>query len=232
MDTGFFKWVWRFNAVLIFLGALLIVCLILWEITRDLRRHGQQVDAGGPFASASTENTNGHEPKLALRFGTPSAGTASGLYALPLNTKQSYNSRSVSKSNSGTLINYMIVNTTTESRKWLFPNADRRILHTRPLVFHNNDTDIQLGHILGVIETDTNGDDRLSRLDTQTIYFTDSHWGEPLKIRDGVTAILATEAVSKDAFDLIFTAQNTTHALRIDAPTARIISEQSFSTQD
>jgi hypothetical protein len=230
METGFFKWVWRFNAVLICLGALLIVGIILWEITRDLRRHGLQAGDWGPDAIAPTESKDDDEPTL--RFGSPSARAPIGLHAVPLYTKQEYSGYSISKSSSGALINYLVVNTSNERRRWLFPNTDRRILQTTPLAFRNNNSETKLGHILTVIEVDTNNDGQLSRLDTQTIYLIDQQWSEPQKILDGVTAILVTEAVSKDAFDLIVTTEDRTRALRIDAASANILSQQTFSTRD
>lgn len=230
METGFFKWVWRFNALLIAPGALLVVGLLVWEMTSSLRQRINPTTTTETLVLAPDTSIEAatDRPVQTLRFGAPARHTKSGLHVLPLYAHQQDTNRGFSKNSNGSLLNYLIINTNQQTRRWLFPKADRLILNTRELVHDQNGIDTRLGHVLAIVETDTNNDGRLTRQDTQTLYLTDPQWSAPREIRRGATSILAVEPISPTSFDLLISDQNTSYALRINADTGEILSEQVF----
>lgn len=235
MDTGFFKWVWRFNALVIAAAVSLLLGVILWEVTSDLRRSAfapatrETIVLADPQAPAATP-----APRERRRyFAAPATPNRKGLYALPLYVEQEFDNRGITKGSDGNLVNYRIVDTNTQTNRWLFNNSDRLILDTKAVYLKQTNAPARLlGRMLAVIEQDTNEDGRLSNRDTRSLYFSDAGWSIPVKITTDVTRLIDALAIDNDTLHAIFNTAKGTHFAQIALPSAQIASEQVITTAD
>lgn len=235
MDTGFFRWIWRFNALAIALIVVVSLAAITYEIGRGLVRsvfptrttNTLVVDPENAPEDAATDDT------IKRYFSAPSAPTASGIYALPLYVEQTYSNRGYSKSSAGNLVNYRIVETNPESNRWLFTPSERLIMNTNALVLRDSgQADLALGHLMTVTDTDTNQDGRLSSQDATTLFLTDANWGEPVKIVDGVLSLLSHSVRTPNMLDLIYQTDAGTHIAQVSMRSGTILSQQVVTPQD
>ncbi|WP_298858230.1 hypothetical protein [uncultured Sulfitobacter sp.] len=239
IDTGFFKWVWRFNALVIAAAVTLMLCIVIWEMTSSLRRSLFQPQTTNtliaPIIQTDQSEEDGQTDPAEVRryFGAPLEYSAGSPYALPLRVEQEYDNRGISKSSVGNTINYRIIDTVTQTSKWLFPKGNRLILDTMPVrFFKRGQPEQNLGMILSVVESDTNGDERLSTRDKMSLYLVDTDWTEATKITEGVRSVLRIHTVSPSQIDLIFNTDDGTHAARIDAVSGLIQNEQVVNAQE
>lgn len=235
METGFFKWVWRFNGVLLAATCVFLLGILIWETTANWRRAAFPTQTTNTMA-LTTENAErafDAPREISRRFGPPFGARRTSLYALPLYIEQEYPNRGISKSSGGNIVNYKIVDTSTQTDRWLFPVADRLVLDTAQLLLPSGNGPSRLaGYVLTVVNTDSNGDGRLSTSDTKSIYLTTGNWNTPKKVTEGVTSTLEYRALSAKTFDLIFNTQAGTHAARVQIPSGALLSEQVFTTRD
>ena len=163
MDTGFFKWVWRFNALVLAAAVTLMLCVFIWEMTSSLRRSLFQPQTTNTLITPTiqtdeTEHKDQPNPAEVRRyFSAPLEYSAGSPYALPLRVEQEYDNRRISKSSVGNTVNYRIIDTETQTSRWLFPKGNRFILDSRPVTFRKQAQPEQnLGMILSIVESDTN----------------------------------------------------------------------------
>lgn len=239
METGFFKWIWRFNALAIALVALLSLSLLGYELMRNLSRSLFQNNTSNSITLSPPDVV---DPEAALQettekryFSGPLTGSRNGIYALPLYIEQTEadHGMSYSKGSNGNLVNIRIVQSEQQTNHWLFTPGERLIQNTNQLILSRSGLpDLDLGQQLIVIDKDTNGDDRLSYEDTRTLYLTDVNWSEPVKVVDGVRSVLSTTPISPTMMDLIYSDGTSTHIMRVTLPSGAVISEQVIKTRD
>lgn len=235
MENRFFTWIWRFNGLAIAAIAIFVAGAIIWNITSALWGNVFAQSATNTMAlpAVNTAAETEPPPETNRSFGTVFGQTERAMYALPLYVEQDYSNRGISKSSSGNLVNYKIIETDTQTSRWLFPGDDRIILSTAPLAFRESGIgDFVQGYLLEVIDEDTNSDRRLSSNDTRTLFFTDSNWSLPVKVTERVIDLLHSQSVSENQIDLIFETLDGMHATRIKLPEGTILSEQVFRTRD
>ena len=235
MESGFFKWVWRFNGVIIAIGSSLLLFVLVWEGTAELRRESFPTQTTNTVALPSSDEESGHAAvptEISRRFGIPVGNGNRALYALPLYIEQEYPNRGISKSSGGNIVNYRIVGTDAQTNRWLFAPADRLIVTTNELRLPAQSTQRTVGYLLTVVETDTNDDGRLSARDTKSLYLTSPEWDTPRKVTEGVISVLEREMIDASQLDVIFDTADGTHATRVSMRSGAILSEQVFSTRD
>lgn len=202
MNNRFFTWVWRLNG-------LVLALLLLWVL---FFAFGTLVDEvfdrdAPPAALTAAGNPTDEEAPLVLRG--PLNNTNSGLYVLPLAVQSnsrgsdlSFSSKYSVRQNS--VLNYQIINVATEKAHWLFDGNAQMIVETRevkPPSYSSNA--LGLGHILSVVEADTDGDEYLTRDDLITLYFVPRDWDQAQKLVEGVQNTLSITAPSVASLDII-----------------------------
>ena len=178
METGFFKWVWRFNALVIAGVVTCAAVAIVWDMTRDLRREWLPTRTTDTLAIAPTEAGTAPvaAPQTVARryFGRPGTQGSGSIFAMPLYVEQKYENRGISKSSSGNIVNYRIVDMQAATNRWLFPatGVERLVLEAQPMILNTSQgNQRRIGYLLSVVEADTNGDARLSRRDLHHALF-------------------------------------------------------------
>lgn len=204
-ENRFFTFIWRFNGLVIALAATLILAILLWEITRDLRR--------SYFPTRTTEVINvspGAEQNAAAapvdrvaRFGSPVETGSPAINALPRYVEETYRNRGISKQSGGNLVNYLVIDTRDQSTRWLFDGDARLITDVRTLTQDPRTTRRLIGHVLHVIEEDSNGNGQLSQQDSGVLYFIGPDWPAPVRLSGDVKSISWARAAGPDLVEII-----------------------------
>lgn len=166
MDTGFFKWLWRFNAVAIAVATLLVLAATT-VIFVDWFGWGHDGDLSDPGVSVVTDAPDASIPDLELRNIDMPQGT--NILRVELTTPDVYGSIYSKYPDSRTL-NVGIVDPVTLATRWLFPADNTLILQTTDVLRTTTDAGGTLvptavASLYLVVSADTNGDGRLSALD-------------------------------------------------------------------
>lgn len=164
MDTGFFKWVWRFNAVA--LAGLLIFAgfVALWELFPKSR------------SVANVVNVDPSDETLVETLKIGSVTPINGLIRYSVGREQSFDAGySSGKRTRNNTANYGYLDPATGDIRWLLDGFEALILDT---VAFREETDVAVsgrlepdvgGELLAslflIVDQDTNEDNRLSRSD-------------------------------------------------------------------
>ena len=196
-DTGFFKWVWRFNGVMIALGVTALSFLLLSELLPKRSVSARDV------VNIDTEDQTIEET---LVWGAISE-LPNGTFLMPLMTEQSYRTSgysSSSKSTHGNELNLLIFDL-DGTQEWLYPTQDQLILSRsaiqRPLAAPREDLD-PVARLLQVVDTDTNKDNRLSHSDTRKLILTDANYGAPVELIADLPANAVIESETEQSLTL------------------------------
>lgn len=208
MENGFFKLVWRFNAIAIafaaiaVIGAGLFVITQIWQdLTRD--RHAVQV-----------VNVDQQDPSLkeSFSYGTPWFSDDNQTMVVPLHISQNYNlsggpfSSGPNKGTRQNPINHLIHNRKDGSHRWLFPDNNQLIIrvHTvsRPLEAKEQDRK-PAARLYEIVTTDSNDDKRLSERDSKTLVVTNPNRSTPTELIVGYDSLVAVNNPSNTCFEVL-----------------------------
>jgi len=211
MENGFFKWVWRFNAVVIAFAALAVIAFSafiareFWQnYTRD--KHAREV------INIDTESKTLQD---AFSYGYPVFDNDNNSIILPLLVSQTYDvSRaytSVSKNTGSNIINYLIINRDDDSSHWFF--ADHKQLITqveiikRPIDAEKDDKKV-VARLYEIVSKDSNGDKRLSESDKKTLLITLPDRSNPTQIINGYDGIESFNHPDNNSFEVLVHSDN------------------------
>lgn len=227
METGFFKYLWRFNAVVLAFAGLAVVLVGLFalrEIYKDLTR---------VRSTHQVVNTAEADPTLVERF---SYGFAQRLSdgtttTLPLLVEQEFRNGSYDKGSHSNQVNRLFVSDSGETR-WLFDGHDQLILSTHSLArpSERDETVPPKARLLEVVQADTNNDDRMSRSDAVTLFLTDPDYNDLRELKSGITGKIQVLRKTDRQADLIVTSKGATTVLALDFIAGTITSEIGLPT--
>lgn len=226
MDTGFFKWVWRFNALILACGLSLLLVVVAWEMTSTWRKQMFPTQTRNVIAAppADVAADPAREVDETANLANTPLPAARGIYALPLRVEQTYENRGISKSSFGNTVNILIADTETQSTTWLFPQNVRLIPQIEPLYLPRTGAANRfLGHLMLVIDTDTNADGSLSRRDTGTVYFVPPNWREPIVLTTDILSLSKVSVMSAMQVDVILRAASGASLARFDLGTGKAV---------
>lgn len=212
-DTGIFKWVWRFNAVVIALGAVGVLALVAGEVMRPLFSYA-------PSEVVEVEPAPEAPPQL--DYGTPELG-AGGLIILPV--QQGHDSRDSYSSKYGetSVVNYSFVPVQGPQR-WLF--AGNRQLVVSEYRLHRPKDQALLARVLAVAAKDSDGDGRLTPDDAQHLLLTNADLQNPVLLAEGIKRLVLADFLADDGALLMIETEKGLEALRIALPSGQVIGRQ------
>lgn len=164
MDTGFFKWVWRFNAMA--LAGLLIFVGVIALLELLPRSH----------SVANVINVDPGDETLVETLKIGSVTPINGLIRYSVGREQSFDAGySSGKTTRNNTANYGYLDPATGSVRWLLDGFDALILETVALQeetdtavsgrFERDPSSETLASLYVIVDRDTSGDNRLSRSD-------------------------------------------------------------------
>ena len=218
-DTGIFKWVWRFNAVVIALGAVLLVLLVGSEVLRPMFR-------AAPLEAVEVEPMPDAPPQLS--YGTPELG-AGGLIILPV--EQGHDSRDSYSSKYGavSVVNYSFLPVQGPQR-WFFA-GNRQLVVSEQGLRRPKDQAL-LARVLAVAAKDTDGDGRLTPEDAQHLLLTNADLQNPVLLAEGIKRLVLADFIADDGALVMIETEKGLEALRIALPSGQLIGRQSLAAPE
>ncbi|MCG7493450.1 hypothetical protein [Thalassobius sp. Cn5-15] len=171
METGFFKWIWRFNGVVIACASLIFLITTVFSavVTYNSWMSGESV-------FAVRHNDEEKLPKVrdekSFRYGT--AFVAGDAYVVPLVARRRSLILGAGSYALPDQVNYLHVAADGQST-WLFDGVDQLALNKTELKRPLGDQNAPIvAYTLEVVRRDTNGDQRLSDRDRKGLCLLDA----------------------------------------------------------
>ena len=199
MDTGFFKWVWRFNALAIAAAVTVLLAIAALEFTRDLRR--------GVRATATVNVDPADESvEETLEIGDLTYVEKTGLVHFSLLRRQSYDVSgyaSGGKSTYNNVINKGFLDPDNGAVRWLLESSDGLIVWERRIT-RGRDESEHLANAYLLVTEDSSGDRRLSASDNGALMISDPDGTRLVSLLDGVEGVNSSLAFDRETqiFDL------------------------------
>ena len=196
-ETGFFKYVWRFNALAIAGAATACILLSLYagltifkEETR--KRRVTNVVNVDPQDKISEE----------FSLGTPRPIAATTHVQVPLFRGQSYGAGSIYSKGTRQEVNLLFLNVATNESRWLFNGVGQLLLDNHTLFNKLKDAPDQpraaIAVLHVVVERDTNGDKRLTEKDAISLAASAADGTNYRKLIDGIDQLYFVQQIADD----------------------------------
>ena len=170
MDSGIFKWIWRFNAVVIALAVTGVGLLIAPEVLREYRSRT------GPVVVSDVVNVDETDATLTERFNIDLVTSVDGtdLLRFALMRSQSYDYGFSTKTTDANTVNYGFIDRTTGNTRWLLDGNTGLILRSDSIWRDTVDasgttTQVLIATVYLVVQDDTSGDERLNHEDSASL---------------------------------------------------------------
>lgn len=170
MDTGLFKWIWRFNAIAI--AATVTAALLL--IGREM--FDEVSDYSDPVVGRAVVNVDETDPSITETFaiGPVDFDRDTGLLRYELMREQTYNYGLRSKETENSTVNIGFLELATGKTRWLLPSNSGLIVREdevlRIITDANGTERTELrAKLYLVVESDGNNDQRLTRDDPASL---------------------------------------------------------------
>ena len=217
---------WRINGVLLLFAVAAGIILLIWGLAQTFF-----YSANEHKDAAVVDVNQGTHQKEYLNLGGSTKMTGLSVVRIPLYSDTSYRSFS-SESSGGRTRNYLFIDFSSLSSKWLFDGFQRLILNEHDLYASLNNTGTNIvGSIYEVVASDTNGDGKVTE-DDQVIAF----WGTPngkdvVEVVSSAKRILSVEQVTDAEVLIIYQQEKSTMAMLLSASTGKKIKESQLPMQ-
>ena len=199
-----FKWVWRFNSLLIAVAGILAIAVtlyLLYEIRQTAIRERNT------FNTVNVEQTSTVRENWQLSYIAEVKGTP--MLLVSLNSDQSYEQSYYSKSATASR-NYLFINTQSNSSKWLLPHNNYLFLYKElisDIVQKEKSSTVQ-AILFTLIKSDTDGDLRLTDNDVKTIALSRPNGTDYHEVLTGIDRLVGKRLISTNTLLLIYQRNN------------------------
>lgn len=167
-DNRFFKTIWRFNAMAIAVLLLVAVGLMAWEM--GLRR------VLNPRTVQEVVNIDETDTSVVQTQKLRVTGKVEGhdLFLVSIDTEQTYDTTYSSKGTGRTELNIGLFDPKSGDTTWVFPTRDQMItdvktIYTTPSLPNGRKRSVAHSLLITFVDTDTNGDQRLTNSDAKSV---------------------------------------------------------------
>ena len=222
----FFSLVWRANALVILAAGLAGVALVAVVFFQMLRSfiEPRRVEGVVNLANEEVESE-------AFHFGEFERIAGSEYLSAPLYTEQDYALGSVSKYSRASR-NYLFYDTKSGKAHWLLP-TNEGLVESRwpfPPCCRVKPRPPVVAVLWEIIDTDSNGDDKLTGNDLSSIYVSGPAGSAPKLLLSDVQQVIGTSELDSSAALMMFLRGNTLRAARIDLESQSVVSDVEVST--
>jgi len=222
----FFATVWRVNAIMIFLTAIL-ACAVLafaaWQIYREATRTRQ---ATGVLNVAEAQID-----RAKAELGRFEAITGTDVLRAPLQLEQVYGFGSGSKE-ATSVQNYLFYDSSDGNSHWLVSGNKGLFLSARELPerqYTRPEKPFSV-FVYELIEADTSGDGKLTASDTKTVAVSDPVGSHFTRVLTGVQEVNGTTLTRSGRVLVLYTAASVLKAAEIEVETHRIVRDAPLQT--
>ncbi|KPN63241.1 hypothetical protein SAMN04488527_10221 [Aliiroseovarius crassostreae] len=167
-DLGFFKFIWRFNALALAGILVLVAGVFTWQVVlKDVLRDRSAREV----VNIDPEDTTLVETRV-IRVNGPVAGQ--GLFRVSLVAEQGYDSGYASKDTYDSVLNTGFYDPSTGVTRWVFSGNEQLITNVEGLYGETpgeqrvKDRPVR-GYLLTFVDQDSSGDRRLSHSDRKSV---------------------------------------------------------------
>ncbi|MGK7875737.1 MAG: hypothetical protein AB4426_21300 [Xenococcaceae cyanobacterium] len=199
-ENKIFRFVWRFNAIVIMLAGLLAIAVLGFaaiQIFKETMRERQR--------SNIVNLSDSSEVKEEWELGNLREIEGTPYLMLPLYSDQSYAQSYYSKSARSTR-NYLFFDAETEERRWLFANNNYLIARDSFISetdYRSKSKTVQ-AILYNIIKEDTNGDKRLTDDDLITIALTKPNGYNYKELLSGLDSLLGYKVLNGDRILILY----------------------------
>jgi hypothetical protein len=196
-ENRFFKYVWRFNALVIAGAAVVVVilgvyaALQIFKTETGSRRVTNVVNVGDKDAVSE---------EFSLGRAAPIEGTS--YVKIPLYRGQSYNASYYLKNSTQNTVNYLFVNTSSGESRWLLEGAGQLIIDSEVMFSKARSSPderrLGIGIVYTLVEKDTNGDNRLTDRDAVSLAVSEIDGSQYRKLIEGADRLYSVAQVADD----------------------------------
>ncbi|WP_448568204.1 hypothetical protein [Thalassotalea ganghwensis] len=227
----FFKWIWNFNGLILFIGIVIGTLLISYQLISAFLKD-DVVDQ--PTLNLAQDEKK--EEKWSL--GYPSKVGNTDFYFIPLESEK----LSVEKKERGRMYefssgsytptrskNVLLINGNTNQAVWLFDSIEQLIIDIKPLVDREfKDNTITRGISYEVINSDTNKDTKLDYTDKRTFALSKVDGSGYTEIISGYNRIVESSLNSEGNLFVVFITNNEVYSMVIDLITFKVRNKSSL----
>jgi hypothetical protein len=221
-----FAFLWRVNAVLILLTAVLacvVLLFVTWQIYRETTRT-RHVSAVVNVAEDQLDRSK-------LQLGSFEQIDGSSVLRAPLRVEQQYAFGSGSKETSS-VQNYLFYDPSSRSSHWLLPGNKGLFLATHELPERRASKPERrvVAVVYELVEADTTGDKRLTASDAKVVAVSNANGLRFTRVLVGVEEVNAVTLTADARILVLYTASSTLKAAEIDVATYKIIRDAPLQT--
>lgn len=224
-ENRFFKYLWRFNALVIAGAAVLCIligsfaAIMIFKEETGVRHVTNVVNIGG-------------RPQVKEEFilGYPDVMTGTDYIKIPLYRDQHYEMSSYSKKSGGNEVNYLFVSASSNEGRWLLETTDQLFISETILSERLKNLPAEEAKVLGVVyslvEKDSDGDGRLTNRDLITVSASDAGGRSYRELIEGIERLYAIRQIADDKFLVLYQANKETISGLYSVPSMTQISQQ------
>ncbi|NEO79527.1 hypothetical protein [Moorena sp. SIO4G3] len=228
-DNKFFRFVWRFNAIVIMASGLLAIAVLAFgaiEIVRSSTRERQGIN----IVNVDDDSSSSQEWEL----GNLKEVDGTTYLMVPLHSDQSYTQSYYSKSTRSTR-NYLFLDSETGNSKWLFAKNDYLIASDR-FISETNDKENNrlkskpvIAVLYQLIKEDTNGDGRLTNDDSMTIALTHPKGNDYQEVLTGVDKFLGYKVLKANSLLILYQRDGIAYSAKVSLENFTLSNEKQIA---
>ncbi|WP_416306439.1 hypothetical protein [Neptunicella sp. SCSIO 80796] len=228
----FFKWIWNFNGLVLFIGIVIGTLFISYQIVSVFFK-----DEVVEQPTLNLAQDDKKEEKWSL--GYPRKVGNTDFHFIPLESEK----LSVEKKERGRMYenfsggsytptrskNVLLINGNTNQAVWLFDSIEQLIIDINPLVNNEfNKNSITRGISYEVINSDTNKDSKLDYTDKRTFALSKVDGSGYTEIISGYNRIVESSLNSEGNLFVVFINNNEVYSMVIDLLTFKVLNKSSL----
>lgn len=219
----FYSVVWRVNALLIFAVGVGCLLLLLFAATMFIKDMGR-----GRHAEDTVHVNEVQVAKAEASLGAFTAIEGSAMMRAPLTVRQEVGANPYVSKVSGTnaIQNYLYVDPVSHTSHWLITGNRGLILETTELLsrsYSGQESDAVEAVVYRLVDTDTDGDGKLSEDDLNTIAVSDPAGKRLVRLFAKVDYVNGLRLTGKGALVVLYTAGGHLHAADVDLNSNKVV---------